>query len=188
MAQRRCEVEIGETPMTLTPGPPAATGAAKVALAQYLSQDVVGYADLDDYGDWRDEFELRTRLVPHAGFLCRMSTITRAPTGYLPGVGLGWMTLLGVMHLCTGRWVTVGSRWGWVAGPINVAPVYAPALVGLPRHRRHRIWRQCGMVLGKFTSPVYNVSRGYMNRVNSSNTIVNNTTITNVSYDTTIIP
>ena len=34
--------------------------------------------------------------------------------------------------------------------------------------------------------PSYNVSRGYMNRVNISNTTVNNTTITNV-YNTTIV-
>ena len=35
--------------------------------AQYLSHDVVGYEDLDDYGDWRDDGNLRPRLVSEPG-------------------------------------------------------------------------------------------------------------------------
>ena len=29
-----------------------------------------------------------------------------------------------------GRWAEIEGRWGWVPGPVAVAPVYAPALVG----------------------------------------------------------
>ena len=157
--------------------------------ARYLAPDVVGYEDLDDNGDWRDDSNYGHVWFPnrvdagwapyHEGHWAWISPwgwtwVDDAPWGYAP------------FHY--GRWVTISGRWGWVAGPVDVAPVYAPALVvflggGLG----------VGVNVGWFPLgprevfvPTYSVSRGYMTRVNVSNTTVNTTTITNV-YNTTVI-
>ncbi len=157
--------------------------------ARYLSQDVVGYEDLDDNGDWRDDSNYGHVWFPshvevgwapyHNGHWAWVAPwgwtwVDDAPWGYAP------------FHY--GRWVSVSGRWGWVAGPVDVAPVYAPALVvfvggGIG----------VGVDVGWFPLgprevyvPTYNVSREYVNRVNVSNTTVNTTTVTNV-YNTTIV-
>ena len=98
--------------------------------AHYLSPDVVGYEDLDDYGDWRDDSNYGHVWFPnqvavgwapyHEGHWDWISPwgwtwVDDSPWGYAP------------FHY--GRWVSVGGRWGWVAGPAAVRPVYAPALV-----------------------------------------------------------
>ncbi len=157
--------------------------------ARYLAPDVVGYEDLDDNGDWRDDREYGHVWFPnrvnegwapyHEGHWAWISPwgwtwVDDEPWGYAP------------FHY--GRWVTIGGRWGWVAGPVDVRPVYAPALVvflggGLG----------AGVDVGWFPLgprevfvPTYGVSRAYMTRVNVSNTVVNTTVVTNV-YNTTII-
>ena len=88
-----------------------------------------------------------------------------------------------------GRWVTVGGRWGWVAGPVAVRAVYAPALVvfiggGGMGFGGNVAWFPLGP--REVYVPSYQVSREYMTQVNISNTTVNTTPITNV-YNTTII-
>ena len=98
--------------------------------AHYLSPDVVGYDDLDDYGDWRDDSNYGHVWFPnrvavgwapyHDGHWDWISPwgwtwVDDSPWGYAP------------FHY--GRWVSVGGRWGWVAGPVAVQAVYAPALV-----------------------------------------------------------
>jgi hypothetical protein len=157
--------------------------------AHYLSPDVVGYEDLDDNGDWRDDSNYGHVWFPshveadwapyHNGHWAWVAPwgwtwVDDAPWGYAP------------FHY--GRWVSVSGRWGWVAGPVDVVPVYAPALVvfvggGIG----------VGVDVGWFPLgprevyvPTYNVSREYVNRVNISNTTVNTTTVTNV-YNTTIV-
>jgi hypothetical protein len=158
--------------------------------AQYLSQDVVGYADLDDYGDWRDDSN-----YGHIWFPTRVSAgwapYREGHWDWISPWGWTWVddASWGYAPFHYGRWVTVGSRWGWVAGPINIAPVYAPALVvflgtGGVGFGGNVGWFPLGP--REVYVPSYNVSRGYMTRVNSSNTTVNNTTITNV-YNTTIV-
>src|SRR5467141_2890744 len=159
--------------------------------AQYLSRDVVGYEDLDDNGDWRDDSNYGHVWFPnrveagwapyHNGHWAWVAPwgwtwVDDAPWGYAP------------FHY--GRWVSVSGRWGWVAGPVDVAPVYAPALVVFVGGGRGI---GVGVDVGWFPLgprevyvPSYNVSREYVNRVNVSNTTVNTTTVTNV-YNTTIV-
>ncbi len=158
--------------------------------AQYLSEDVVGYADLDDYGDWRDDSN-----YGHVWFPTRVSAgwapYREGHWDWISPWGWTWVddASWGYAPFHYGRWVTVGSRWGWVAGPINVAPVYAPALVVFLGSGGIGFGGNVGWFpLGprEVYVPSYNVSRGYMTRVNSSNTTVNHTTITNV-YNTTIV-
>jgi len=157
--------------------------------AQYLSRDVVGYEDLDDNGDWRDDSNYGHVWFPHieAGW---------APyhTGHWDWIspwGYTWVddSAWGYAPFHYGRWVTLGGRWGWIAGPANVQAVYAPALVvfigGGPGGFGGNVgWFPLGP--REVYVPPYQVSRGYMTQVNVSNTTVNTTVITNV-YNTTII-
>jgi hypothetical protein len=160
--------------------------------AQYLSHDVVGYEDLDDNGDWRDDSN-----YGHVWFPNRVAVGWApyheghwdwiAPWGYTWVDDSSW----GYAPFHYGRWVTVGGRWGWVAGPVAVRAVYAPALVvfiggggGGVGFGGNVGWFPLGP--REVYVPSYHVSREYVNRVNISNTTVNNVQITNV-YNTTII-
>ena len=158
--------------------------------AQYLSHDVVGYEDLDDYGDWRDDSN-----YGHVWFPTRVSAgwapYREGHWDWISPWGWTWVddASWGYAPFHYGRWVTVGGRWGWIGGPVDIAPVYAPALVVFLGTGGIGFGGNVGWFpLGprEVYVPSYNVSRGYMNRVNISNTTVNNTTITNV-YNTTIV-
>jgi hypothetical protein len=156
--------------------------------SHYVSRDVVGADDLDDYGDWQPNPEYGNVWYPrveagwapyHTGHWAWIDPwgwtwVDDSPWGYAP------------FHY--GRWAFVGSRWGWVPGPMTVAPVYAPALVvfvgGGPGFGGNVGWFPLGP--REVYVPSYAVSRGYVNRVNISNTTVNQTVVTNV-YNTTIV-
>ncbi len=159
--------------------------------AMYLAPDVVGYDDLDDYGQWSNDPNYGNIWFPtqvaygwapyHQGHWDWISPwgwtwVDDAPWGYAP------------FHY--GRWVNVGGRWGWIAGPVNVRAVYAPALVVFVGGGFGGGW---GGNVGWFPLgpreiyvPSYHVSQDYMTRVNTSNTTVTNVTVVNV-YRTTII-
>jgi len=158
--------------------------------SRYLSRDVVGYEDLDDNGDWRDDSNYGHVWFPthvevgwapyHQGHWDWIS-----PWGYTWVDDSNW----GYAPFHYGRWVTIGGRWGWIAGPIEVQAVYAPALVvflgGGPGGFGGNVgWFPLGP--REVYVPPYQVSRGYMTQVNISNTTVNTTVVTNV-YNTTII-
>jgi Family of unknown function (DUF6600) len=98
--------------------------------ARYVSRDVDGYYDLDEYGDWRSEPDYGMVWIPRA-----------VPVGWVPyHVGhwvwiapWGWTWVdsepWGFAPFHYGRWALVRGVWGWVPGPIVVRPIYAPALV-----------------------------------------------------------
>ncbi|MGA2360036.1 MAG: DUF6600 domain-containing protein [Terriglobales bacterium] len=158
--------------------------------AEYLSHDVVGYEDLDDYGDWRDD--------PNYGHVWFPNQVAFGWAPYHEGHwdwispwGWTWVddSSWGYAPFHYGRWVSVGERWGWVAGPVAVQAVYAPALVvfigGGPGVFGGNVgWFPLGP--REVYVPSYHVSQAYVNRVNISNTTVTITTVTNV-YNTTII-
>jgi hypothetical protein len=159
--------------------------------AQYLSHDVVGYEDLDDNGDWRDD-----PSYGHVWFPTRVA-VDWAPYheghwDWIPPWGYTWVddSPWGYAPFHYGRWVTVGGRWGWVAGPVAVRAVYAPALVVF-------VGGGVGVGFGgnvgwfplgprEVYVPSYHVSQRYVERVNISNTTVTNVQVTNI-YNTTIV-
>jgi len=158
--------------------------------AHYLSRDVVGFDDLDDYGDWRDDPSYGHVWFPnqvavgwapyHAGHWAWIS-----PWGWTWVDDSSW----GYAPFHYGRWVSVGGRWGWVAGPVTVQAVYAPALVVVIGGGAGGIGGNVGWFpLGprEVYVPSYHVSQAYVTRVNISSTTVNVTQVTNV-YNTTII-
>ena len=158
--------------------------------AQYLSHDVVGYEDLDDNGDWRDESSYGHVWFPNrvaAGW----APYHEGHWDWISPWGYTWVddSAWGYAPFHYGRWVTVGGRWGWVAGPVAVQAVYAPALVVFIGGGGGGFGGNVGWFpLGprEVYVPSYHVSREYENRINISNTTVNSTTITNV-YNTTIV-
>ena len=162
--------------------------------ARYLSHDVVGYEDLDDYGDWRDDSSYGHVWFPNrveAGW----APYHEGHWEWIPPWGYTWVddSPWGYAPFHYGRWVTVGGRWGWVAGPVEVHAVYAPALVVFVGGGGVGIGVGFGGDVGWFPLgprevyvPSYHVSREYVERVNISNTTVNTTTVTNI-YNTTVI-
>jgi uncharacterized protein DUF6600 len=158
--------------------------------ARYLSPDVVGYEDLDDYGDWRDD--------PANGHIWFPNRVDAGWAPYHVGHWAwispwGWTWVddnsWGYAPFHYGRWINVEGRWGWVAGPPAVQAVYAPALVvfigGGPGGWGGNVgWFPLGP--REVFVPSYHVSEAYVTRVNVSSTTVNVTQVTNV-YHTTII-
>jgi len=160
---------------------------------RYVSREVVGYQDLDDYGYWRDEPGYGYVWIPrvsvgwapyHDGHWAWISPwgwtwIDDAPWGYAP------------FHY--GRWVAVRNSWAWIPGPMTVRPVYAPALVAFVGGPHFSVSVSLGgggnvawFPLGprEVYVPAYHTSREYIERVNVSNTTVNNITVTNVYNNT----
>ena len=176
------------------------------AARRYVSDDVIGYQDLDDYGGWRPVPEYGTVWFPH------VSVVGWAPYRYGHWVWIspwGWTWVddapWGFAPFHYGRWVNYGGAWGWVPCPPRVVavayvrPVYAPALVawvGGP-HFAAGIGFGGGVGVGvnvgwfplgprEVFVPSYHVSRAYINNVNVSNTTVNQTVINNY-YNNTVV-
>jgi hypothetical protein len=157
--------------------------------ARYVSRQMVGYQDLDQYGSWRTTPDYGAVWVPnnvqagwapyHTGHWLWVDPwgwtwVDDAPWGFAP------------FHY--GRWAFIGGSWGWVPGPVAATPVYAPALVA---------WVGGGAAIGggiawfalgprEVYVPSYHTSPAYVNRVNITNTVivnnVVNVNVTNVTY------
>ncbi len=163
--------------------------ASRSESTRYVSNEVIGYEDLDEHGDWRSEAEYGYVWYP------RGVATGWAPYRYGQWVWVrpwGWTWVdnspWGFAPFHYGRWAYVGSRWGWVPGPRSIRPVYAPALVAWVGGPSVGVSVSFGSGIGWFPLgprevyiPGYRASRRHVNNVNISNTvIVNNTYITNV--------
>jgi hypothetical protein len=173
--------------------------------SRYVSSDVIGYEDLDEYGGWRPVREYGTVWFPHT------TIVGWAPHRYGHWVWIspwGWTWVddapWGFAPFHYGRWVTVGGVWGWVPCPPRreidveyVRPVYAPALVAWVGGPHFSIGIGIGggggggvawFPLGprEVYQPSYRVSRTYVTNVNVSNTTVNNTVVNNY-YNNVIV-
>ena len=156
--------------------------------ARYLSPDVVGYEDLDDNGDWRPDSGYGNVWFPRvqAGW----APYHQGHWAWIDPWGWTWVEdePWGYAPFHYGRWVSVEGRWGWVPGPPQARPVYAPALVVFVGGGGGFAGNMAWFALGprEVYVPSYTVSRAYVNNINVSNTTVNVTQVTNV-YNTTIV-
>jgi hypothetical protein len=174
--------------------------------SRYVSDDVIGYEDLDEYGGWRPVPEYGTVWFPH------VTIVGWAPYhyghwAYIAPWGYTWVddAPWGFAPFHYGRWVVVGGVWGWVPAPprpvvvgaVYVRPVYAPALVAWVGGPHFAIGVGVGGGVGvnvgwfplgprEVYVPSYPVSRTYVQNINVSNTVVN-TTVVNNYYNTTVI-
>lgn len=161
--------------------------------ANYVSREMTGYEDLDEYGDWS--------YVAGYGPCWRPRAVVGGWAPYRYGhwayVGpWGWTWVedepWGFAPFHYGRWAFVNSGWFWVPGPVVVRPVWAPALVafvggGPGFHFSGGAgvgWFP--LAPGEVYVPGYHVSRTYVNNINITNTTVNVTKVTNV-YNTVIV-
>jgi hypothetical protein len=176
------------------------------ASRRYVSPDVIGYEDLDDYGGWRPVPEYGYVWFPHTTIV-GWAPYHYGHWAYVYPWGYTWIddAPWGFAPFHYGRWVYYGGVWGWVPAPppapgvVYVRPVYAPALVawvGGP-HFAVGIGVGGGFAAGVHVGwfplgprevyvPSYPVSRTYINNVNVSNTTVNQTVINNY-YNTTVV-
>src|SRR6267142_1703292 len=159
--------------------------------AQYVSRDVIGYEDLDEYGEWRS--------VPDYGSVWFPRHVA---TGWAPYRFGHWVWIApwgwtwvedepwGFAPFHYGRWAEVSEGWCWVPGPVVVRPVYAPALVAFVVGPRFNLSISVGgggagvawFPLGprEVYVPTYRASPRYVQNVNVTNTTVNVTNVTNV--------
>ena len=165
--------------------------------ARYVSQDIVGYQDLDDNGTWRVDASYGNVWIPN-----------RVASDWAPyrDGHWAWVTPWGwtwvddapwgfaVSHY--GRWANMRGTWGWVPGPVRSRAYYAPALVVFVGGDNFQLSISSGNVGGfawfplaprEVYRPSYKVSRGYFENINQSNTVINNTVINNTynTYNTT---
>ncbi|HZS62623.1 MAG TPA: DUF6600 domain-containing protein [Gemmatimonadaceae bacterium] len=155
---------------------------------RYVSREMPGYEDLDEYGHWTYIESYGNVWVPdhvgpgwapyHTGHWVWVdpwgwSWVDDAPWGYAP------------YHY--GRWAYAGGEWFWVPNPnpgprvvVVAHPVYAPALVAFVGGGGGSVgWVALGV--GEPYHPPYAVSETYVRQVNVVNntTVINNTTIVN---------
>ncbi|MGJ7534704.1 MULTISPECIES: DUF6600 domain-containing protein [unclassified Variovorax] len=144
--------------------------------ARYVSREVVGYQQLDNYGDWQSDATYGDVWFP------RNVDADWAPyrDGQWVNVapwGLTWVDAApwGFAPFHYGRWARVGPRWGWVPGRPNGRPVYSPALVGfvggganagvqIGNGRNGVGWFP--LAPGEQWRPGYHASQRYMDQVN----------------------
>ena len=157
--------------------------------ARYVSQDVVGYEDLDANGTWRSDATYGNVWFP-----------SRVSAGWAPYRDGHWAWIdpwgwtwvddapwgYAVSHY--GRWTNLRGTWGWVPGPVRSRAYYAPALVAFVGGNNFRLSISSGNVGGvawfplaprEIYRPSYAVSRGYFENINVSNTVINTTVINN---------
>ena len=163
---------------------------AQAAPARYVSEDVVGYQDLDQYGTWDD--------APQYGHVWYPNEVAAGWAPYHDGNWAwvdpwGWTWVdnspWGYAPFHYGRWAYIGSRWGWVPGPVDVAPVYAPALVAFVGGGGFSVGISIGGPIGWFALgpsdvyfPGYHCGRDYFARVNYGNSVYINHTVVNNYY------
>ena len=157
--------------------------------ANYVSREMTGYEDLDEYGDWSYVAGYGPCWRP------RVAAAGWAPYrfGHWSWVGpWGWTWIedepWGFAPFHYGRWAFASGAWLWVPGPSVVRPVYAPALVawvggGPGGNFSFRFGAGVGwfpLAPGEVFVPGYRSSRAYVNNVNFTNTRVDIGRVTTV--------
>ncbi len=163
--------------------------------ARYVPRDIVGYEDLDEYGNWRED--------PQYGWVWAPRTVAVGWAPYHNGRWAwvepwGWTWIdeapWGFAPFHYGRWAFAGGGWVWVPGRlvVGVRPVYAPALVAFVGGAGFgagiavggggvAAWFPLGP--GEVYRPAYHVSEVYVRQVNITHvTNVNVISVTNVRY------
>ncbi|MCC2673574.1 MAG: putative prolin-rich exported protein [Ramlibacter sp.] len=140
---------------------------------KYVSAEMIGLADLDQHGTWRNVAQVGNVWVPR-----------RVPADWAPYRDGHWSWIepwgwtwiddapWGFAPSHYGRWMRLDNSWAWVPGPANTRPVYAPAVVafvgdGSPGPNSTVAWFPLGP--RDVYRPSYTTSRDYFVSLNASN-------------------
>ena len=166
----------------------------RVRSAQYVSPDVTGYEDLDDYGRWHYDSQYGNVWTPvNVGY--DWAPYRNGHWLYVSPWGWTWVEdePWGFAPFHYGRWAYLGGGWCWVPGPVAVRPVYSPALVAFVGGGGFHIGVGIGGGVGWFPLgpgevyvPWYRTSPRYVQNVNITNTRVTNIQVTNVYNNVTV--
>lgn len=163
--------------------------------ARYVPRDVVGYQQLDDYGNWETHVEYGSIWYPR-GISAGWAPYRDGQWVWVAPWGWTWVdrSPWGFAPYHYGRWAFVGKRWGWVPGRYerHYRPVYAPALVAFVgigsngisaginlssrNHGPSVSWFPLGP--GEVYRPHYTQNHRYIQNMNQT-VIINNTTVVN---------
>ncbi len=174
---------------------------------QYVDPDMIGAADLDQYGDWQPSNDYGPVWYPRSV----AGSWTPYSVGHWAWVApWGWTWVdaepWGFAPFHYGRWNNFGGRWGWIPGPPPSAftqagyrerpprPVYSPALVAFIGGPSFSISLGFGGGSGAGVTawfplgprevyrPWYNTTPAYNNRVNVTNIYNRNVTEIHNTY------
>ena len=155
---------------------------------QYVSPYVPGAEDLDDNGQWSQAPEYGPVWYP-SGVAADWVPYRNGHWAWVEPWGWTWVEdePWGFCPFHYGRWAFVGSRWGWLPGPVAVAPIYSPALVAFVGGGGFSVGVGIGAGVGLAAwfplgprdpfIPWYHASPTYIRQVNITN--VRNTTVIN---------
>ncbi|MCW8809130.1 MAG: hypothetical protein OQK79_13635 [Rhodanobacter sp.] len=144
------------------------------ASSQYVSDDVVGYQDLDQYGDWQDTSDYGAVWYPNQ-VAADWAPYRDGHWAYIAPWGWTWVddSPWGYAPYHYGRWAYTRRGWGWIPGPRGVRPIYAPALVAFVGGGGWSVGIGTGPVgwfplgPGEIYDPWYRASRGYYTDINA---------------------
>lgn len=165
-----------------------------VETARYVSREVIGYEQLDNFGVWETHTDYGPVWYP--------SQVSATWAPYRDGNWVwvapwGWTWVdsapWGFAPYHYGRWAYIGTRWAWVPGSYQqyIRPVYAPALVafvgdgqyfasistgGRYRSQPCVAWFPLGP--GEAYRPGYTTNQYYIQRLNQ-NIVINNIVVNN---------
>lgn len=162
--------------------------SARTRQQQYVNPDMIGYSDLEQYGDWTPEPEYGAVWYPR-GVAVGWTPYHYGHWAWVAPWGWTWVESepWGFAPFHYGRWAVFGGRWGWVPGPTIIRPVYSPALVAFVGGPGFSI----SVAIGSRPSglcawfplgprepyvPWYHASPAYVNRVNVTNIYNRNVT------------
>ena len=147
-----------------------------VASSRYVSREMDGVADLDDYGAWSVLVGLGPVWIP-AGIPVGWAPYTLGHWAWIPPWGWTWVDAepWGFAPFHYGRWILHLGTWCWAPGPLVVRPVFAPALVhwrgGVPTREHppdphHVSWTP--LRPGQVFHPPYRASWQYVSSINGT--------------------
>ena len=139
--------------------------------ARYVPREVVGYQQLDPYGQWRRDAAYGAIWFPQ-GMPAKWAPYRQGHWDWVAPWGWTWIddAPWGFAPFHYGRWALVDGQWAWVPGRLSLRPVYAPALVAFVGGSTSEIaWFP--LAPGEAWQPPYAATALYISGVNRNLTV-----------------
>jgi hypothetical protein len=160
--------------------------------ARYVSRQMIGYADLDEHGTWREDPEYGPVWVP-SRVESDWAPYRSGHWAWVSPWGWTWVddSPWGFAPFHYGRWANIRGTWAWCPGTRVARPMYAPALVAFVGGGSWSASMAIGDGMAWFALgprevyvPPYAHSRHYLHDVNVTHVNAANINVnaTNVTY------